>query len=134
MATPVRPPAGGNDPVRQAAMSNLRGGGQPAAASPTQAPNGPAPGAQGPGGVPGQGNEVAMHLAAAYEALLRTGPTDQNLAALESFWRSVLALNPAGNSPQAPLGQAPGTTPLPSAPPTGGIAPAGSPMVPPRQV
>lgn len=129
MPTPMGPPSGGNDPVRAAAMQNLRGGMAPNAAGPTQAP------AMGGGATPvqGQGNEVAMHLAAAFEALLRTGPTPQNLAALEGFMRSLQQLAPNSPAPQAPLGQAPGTSPLPAPPSPAGMA-GPSPMVPPRQV
>lgn len=133
MPTPVQNPSA-TDPIRQAAMSNIRGGqGGPApmAASPMQAPGGPA----GAAPVPGQGSEVGQHLAAAFEALLRTGPTEQNLAALESFWRAITQLAPQGPQPQAPLGQAPGNTPLPPPPPpAGAMGGAPSPMVPPRQV
>lgn len=135
MPLPQQGPArsGGNDPVKQAALSNLRGGGgMTPATPPMQAPGG-APGAGAP--IQGQGSEVGMHLAAAFEALLRTGPSQQNLSALESFWRAITQLSPQGQQPQAPLGQAPGNTPLPPAPPPaqamGGV---GSPMVPPRQV
>lgn len=137
MPTPVaqRPMpqnSGGNNPVQQAATMNLRGGAAPAAASPMQAPAGPA--GQGAALPQGGGNELAGILAAAFEALLRTGPTPQNLSALEGFWRSVMELSSAGNQPQAPLGQAPGSTPLPPPPQTAGMAPAAGPMVPPRQV
>jgi len=134
MPTPVNT-SGGNSPVQQAAVQNMRGGAT-ASTPPTQAPvPGGAPGpAGGASPLQGQGGEVATLLAQAFDALLKTGPTPQNLAALEGFWRMVSGLNPAGSNPQAPLGQAPGNAPMPPTPAPSGIAGMGSPMVPPRQV
>ena len=101
---------GGNDPARSAILSRIRqtGGsnGPPQAqAVPPQAAPGEA----------GQSNEVAFHLARAFEALSRTGPTDENLAALEGFLSQLQTLKPPEvGAIQAPTRQAsiPGPPPI----------------------
>ena len=124
MLMPGNVGAGGNDPVRAAATQNLvgtprqvphTGGPQPGIQAPAAAP----PVGSPPAGNPQVGNEVAFHLSNAFEALLRTGPTDENLAALEQFRSSLtqLAPNGGGGGPQQPVPGPPGRqVPVPNPP------------------
>lgn len=132
---------GGNDPRRLAVLGKLRTLSQQGSGTPT-AGAGPIPTA---GVVPPQvRNEFAVKLADAFEAFMRTGPTDENMAALVQFISTLqeVAAPPesqtAPGQAQAPLGpQAPSanaTPPLPAVPqnPTPGAGARGGPLMPPR--
>ncbi len=125
----------GHDPQRDAALQELLAQDSQRAGPPQGVPQGD-PAAAGQEG----GNEVARHLANASEALLRTGPTPENQAAivqfmtfLEGIGKELDAQSGAGQ-PIPPSGQvappqAPAGPPLPQAAPTGPLpAPGGLPL------
>jgi len=111
---------GGNDPTRASQIQGVSN-----VVNPPAPPGVPMP--QAGAEPPAPQNEVAMHLAAAYEALSRTGPTPENLAALQGFLASLKQMGegiPAAPGPVGPGGP-PGPVPGGQAPlpPMGGQAP-----------
>lgn len=123
------PGRGGNDPARQAAIQQLSK--VPTSRPDVQAPapgpgpmQGPAPQGvvqpmaqgMGMGNQPPQ-NEVAFHLANAFQAFVQSGPSVENLSAVQQFVESIMELN----NPQAmqQAGQA-----APAGAPMGGAPPA----------
>ena len=106
---------GGNDPTRASQIqqtSNM--------VNPPAPPGGPmAPPQAGMAQPAPVQNEVAQYLAMAFEALTRTGPTPENLAAVQGFLSSIQQLSSGGGqAAPAPAAPAPmgGQAPLPPQP------------------
>lgn len=126
------------DPTRAAALEGMQGGGAPMGQPPPMGGAMPPPQGAAPGG---QENEVAMYLALAFDALVRTGATPENGAAIQQFLESLKQLlsgavpqpgSPQGQVAGAPAGPPPGGPPPMAAMPQREVMPQGNIPLPPR--
>ena len=105
---------GGNDPSVASNIQRTTNLTNPPA-PPGAAPMGPPQAAAGPAPVQ---NEVAQYLAMAFDAFMRSGPTQENLSAIQGFLASLQEVGRATQTPPAPAAPvgAGGQAPLPPMP------------------
>jgi len=110
------------DPTRAAALGGLRNTGAPPGQSsmPQGIPQQMPPQGQG------QENEVAMYLSMAFDALMRTGPTPENGAAIQQFLMMLKQLL-SGAVPEQGMPQGQGAMPQAQ-----GMPPQGAPPMMPQ--